>query len=71
MIKDVEQVSHIARLAVLAMCARGVSAIEFDTSPEISAVHISVCRANGDVQEMSVDVEYLSVGGHIIGGLSL
>jgi len=68
---DVQQISHIARLAVLAMCARGVAAVEFDTAPEIASVHVTVCRTDGDIQEMTVDLEYISIGGHVIGGISL
>jgi len=69
--QDVQQIQHIARLAVLAMCARGVAAVEFDSSPEIASVHVSVCRIDGGIQELTVDLEYISVGGHVIGGISL
>jgi len=71
MIQDVDQISHVARLAVLAMCARGVAAFEFDTQAEIAAVHLTVSRSSNDVQGLAVDLEYLTSGGHFIGGLSL
>lgn len=67
---DTDQISHVARLAVLAMVARGVAAAEFATSPEVAGVHISVGRPQGD-EESPVDLEFMSQGGHIVGGLSL
>lgn len=66
---DVVQVNHIARLAVLAMCARGVAAAEFDHAPEITEVRIVVTRDDG--AELAVDVEYIGAHSMPIGGLSL
>ncbi len=68
---DMQQVSHVARLAVLAMCARGVAASEFESSPEIGSMVIRVDRAAVGEQELSVDVEFHSPDGLPVGGLSL
>lgn len=69
-LEQLQQVHHIARLAVLALCARGVAADEFDTNPEIESVRITVHRPGG-AEVAGVDVEY--VGNHQIplGGMSL
>ena len=68
--KNIEQVSHVARLAVLATFARGVAAAEFASTPEVGTVHLSVCRdpAGGD---FTVDLEFMDNRGHIFGGMSL
>ena len=67
--QDVVQVNHVARLAVLAMCARGVAAVEFDQSPEITQIRITVSRDDG--LELSVDLEYLGSHSLPIGGMSI
>lgn len=66
---DQEQIGHIARLAVLAMCARGVAASEFESSSEVQEVRITVTRSGSP--ELAVDLEFC--GNHAIplGGLSL
>lgn len=69
MTADVGQISHIARLAVLAMCARGVAAAEFEDGAEVAAVLITVSRS--DAGELPVDVQYVSANGMPIGGMSL
>jgi len=66
---DVVQINHVARLAVLAMCARGVAAAEFDQSPEITKICIIVTREDGC--ELPVDVEYLGSHSMPVGGMSL
>ena len=66
---DVQQINHIARLAVLAMCARGVAAGEFESSPEITQVRFIVTRFDG--VEMPVEVEYLGSHSMPLGGMSL
>lgn len=66
---DVAQIHHVARLAVLAMCARGVAAAEFDQSPEISQVRFTVTREHGF--ELPVDVEYIGAHSVPVGGMSL
>lgn len=68
-IDDVEQVGHIARMAVLAMCARGVAGSEFDGSPEVQEVRLTVRRGEGG--EMPVDLEFLGTHPVPLGGLSL
>jgi len=64
-----QQVSHIACMAVLAMCARGVAGAEFDGSAEVGAVRITVTRNDGS--EHAVDVEIVNAQGMPLGGLSL
>lgn len=68
---DMQQVHHVARLAVLAMCARGVAASEFESSSEISEMVIRVARDCGGSIELPVDVEFLAPGGLPVGGLAL
>lgn len=41
---DVDQIHHITRLAILAMSARAVAVNEFESSPEVQAVHVVVLR---------------------------
>lgn len=68
---DQAQISHVARLAVLAMCARGVASEDFQASPEVVEVRFTVRRAYGVCEEMPVDVEYISLQGFPVGGMSL
>lgn len=67
---DHGQVGHVARLAVLAMCARGVAAAEFDSNPEAQAVAIIVRRSDG-VESLPVDCEFVGSSGVILGGVTL
>jgi len=67
---DVEQISHIARLAILAMCARGVAESEFEQDPEISALRFTVART-GDGSETPIDVEFVNALGFAVGGMAL
>jgi hypothetical protein len=67
---DVESIGHIARLAVLAMCARGVAGSEFSASPEILSVRFTVSRGDGDF-EFPIDVEYIGAHAIPLGGMSL
>lgn len=39
-----EQVMHLSRLALLGMISRAVAAGEFETSPEVTEIHVSVMR---------------------------
>lgn len=68
---QMQQVQHVARLAVLAMCARGVAASEFETSPEVSEVVIRINRHDGGSFELPVDVEFHAQNGTPLGGMSL
>jgi len=67
---DVGQIQHIARLAVLAMCARGVAAGEFEASPEIREVRFTVIR-DTDTLEFPVEVEFIGSHSIPVGGMSL
>jgi len=64
-----QQVGHIACMAVLAMCARGVAGSEFSSSDEVGAIRITVTRADG--AEHAVDVEIVNAHGMALGGMSL
>ncbi len=70
MVADHEQISHIARLAILAMCARGVAGVEFDSAPEVLSVRFTVSRAGSD-SELPLDVEFLGSHSIPLGGMSL
>lgn len=65
------QVNHLACLAVLAMCARGVASTEFDQEAEVREILIRVSRPDGGSVELPVEIEYLSLGGLAVGGMSL
>lgn len=67
---DVSQVQHVARLAMLAMCARGVAVAEFDSSPEILEVRFTVHRVAG-VSECPIDLEFIGAHSIPVGGMSL
>ncbi len=68
-IDQMQQVHHVACMAVLAMFARGVASSEFASSPEVGAIRITVSRADGS--EHGVDVEMVNADGFPLGGLSL
>lgn len=67
---QVQQVHHIAQLAVLALCARGVAASEFHANPEVKEVRLTVRRAGG-AELSAVDVEYIGTYDIPIGGMTL
>lgn len=67
---DVPQIHHIARMAILAMCARGVAVAEFDSSPEIVEVRLTVHRVVG-VSECPIDLEFIGAHSMPVGGMSL
>lgn len=66
---DLEQIHHVARMAVLAMCARGVSLSEFEMCDEVQKVVITV-RRNGSAQPQ-VTLELYGTSGHPIGEVEL
>jgi len=68
---DIQQIHHIARMAVLAMCARGVAGSEFDSSPEVQQVRFTISRTDGSTLEFPVDVEFIGTHAMPIGGMSL
>lgn len=68
-LNDHEQIHHIARMAVLAMCARGVALSEFESAPEVQKVVISV-RRNGTAPP-DVTLELFGTSGHAIGEVEL
>ena len=66
---DFDQVSQIARLAVLAMCARGVLESECEGDSDIQGFRLVVNHQKDS--PASVDAEFLGVGGMPIGGMAL
>ena len=71
---DHEQIGHIARLAILGMCARGVAASEFETTPEVRKMVITVHCHDSDAtgaSELPVDVEFYGSHSIPVGGLSI
>jgi hypothetical protein len=68
---DVDQVGHIARLAVLGMCVRGVAAAAFEASDQFDSVHISVKRAELPGGSLDVSLEYGNGEGFVVYGASL
>jgi len=66
---DIDQVSQVARLVVLAMCARGVLASECEDDSDIRGVRLTVQRAKDG--SMPIDAEFLGAGGIAVGGMSL
>jgi hypothetical protein len=67
---DVEQISHIARLAVLALVARGVAGVEFESSSEISMVRINISRPV-EGEQASIDLEFYGSSSIPLGGVAL
>jgi hypothetical protein len=66
---DMEQVGHVARLAVLAMCARGVAASEFEVMSDIQEMVLRVRRSEG--VQLDAEIEFLGASSIPIGGMSL
>lgn len=67
---DLENMHHVARLAFLAMAARGVAASEFEKQATLSKVVITVWNAPEDIVEPPLDIEFFE-GGFAVGGMSL
>lgn len=67
---DVEQIHHITRLAVLGMAARAVAVNEFESSPEVQAVHLVVIRDSAS-SEPSIDLTFLGTSSVPLGGMAL
>jgi len=67
---NVDQVGHIARMAVLAMCARGTASAEFDSNPEVHAV-ACIVRRSAPGESLPVDLEFVTESGAVIGGVTL
>ena len=65
-----QQVHHIAQLALLAMCARGLAASEFDTNPEVIELRLTVRRPVG-TELQSVDLEYIGTHDIPLGGMTI
>ena len=68
--ENMEQIAHVARMAVLAMCARGVAASEFETTPEVQQLRIIVHRPI-DGEQPAIDLEFMGTHAIPLGGLSL
>lgn len=68
-VDDWQQVEHVARLAVLAMCARGVAHVEHEAQPDISRVVVTVSDLGNSVP--LVEVEYFGPSSIPLGGVAL
>lgn len=68
-VNEWHQVEHVARLAVLAMCARGVAHVEHEAQPEISRVVLTVTNLSNSVPD--VEVEYFGPAAVPLGGVAL
>lgn len=68
-INDWQQIEHVARLAVLAMCARGVASAERQDHDEVQRMVVTV--SDLDSVSPSVDVEFYGSHPVPLGGLSL
>lgn len=68
-VNDWQQVEHVARLAVLAMCARGVAHVEHEAQPEISRMVVTVSDLTSSVP--LVEVEYFGPAQVPLGGVAL
>lgn len=71
MTTDLETMHHVARLAFLAMAARGVAADEFQKEPTLQKVVITLSNPFTDaLVEIPLDIEYIEAG-FPVGGMSL
>jgi hypothetical protein len=68
-LEDWQQVEHVARLAVLAMCARGVAQAEHAEHDEIRRVVITVTNPGESLP--SVDLEFYGSGDIPLGGVAV
>ena len=69
-LEQADQVHHIAKLALFAMCARGVASSEFHSSPEVEQIQITVTRPVGS-EEADIDMQFLNSRRLPLGGMSL
>jgi hypothetical protein len=68
--EDMQQISHVARLAVLALCARGVAASEFE-NPEIQSVQVVVFRPEPGAVELPAELVIFGASDVPMGGVNL
>ena len=69
-LQDVEQVHHMARLAILAMSARGVAGAEFEASDEVQTIVITVLRPVGG-EQAAIDLGFFGTSSIPLSGMSL
>lgn len=67
---DIEQIHHVARLAFLAMAARGVAGSEFEASDSVSVIRLTVSRPV-EGEQAAVDLEILGASSVPLGGVAL
>lgn len=65
-----ENVHQIALLAFLGMAARSVAGAEFEASPEVGSIRVTVARPAG-TEQASIDVEILDRRAFPVGGMSI
>lgn len=68
-VNDWAQIEHVSRMAVLAMCARGVAQTEFDAQPQISRMVLTVTDLASPVP--TLEIEYFGQSPVPLGGVSL
>lgn len=68
--EDYEQISHIARLAVFALVARGVAGVEFENQPEIQTVLVRISRPV-EGEQAAIDMEFFGSSSEPFAGLAL
>jgi hypothetical protein len=68
--EDYEQISHIARLAVFALVARGVAGVEFENMPEVQTVLVRVSRPV-EGEQAAIDMEFYGSSSVPLGGVAL
>ena len=68
--EEYEQISHIARLAVFALVARGIAGHEFESSPEIQTVRLNISRPV-EGEQAAIDMEFFGSSSIPLGGLAL
>jgi len=66
---DWQQVEHVARLAVLAMCARSCAHAEHEAQPEISRLVLTVTDLQSSLP--CVELEYFGPSSVPLGGVAL
>lgn len=69
-IDETQQIHHVARLSVLAMCARGVAASEFALDDDVQAITITVRRPCAG-QPPEVQLDLFGFSDIAIGGMEL
>lgn len=68
---QIQQVHHIAQLALLSTCARAFAAAEFDSNPEVQCLHVIARRPVDGESSPVVELEYVGTHGVPLAGMTL